>query len=541
MVKNEKFWWQTGVIYQIYPRSFQDSNGDGVGDLLGILSRLDYLSETLKVDAIWLSPFYPSPQADFGYDVSNYTDIDPVYGDLKTFSKLLEEMHRRNLKLIIDFVPNHSSDRHPWFIESQSSRDNPKRDWYVWRDAKTDGSPPNNWLAVFGGPAWEWDEKTGQYYLHSFLKEQPDLNWRNPELKKAMFAVVEFWLKLGVDGFRLDVAHFIMKDEQMRDNPINPKPEQVDFKPMGDYDSILHVYDKADQAVHQVFRELRQLLDKYSEISPRYSVGEIHVFDRKQWASYYGKGDELHMPFNFSFLVTPWKAAEIGRVVDEMEAALPDDAWPNYVMGNHDEPRLASRLGEGRARQVAMILLTLRGTPTLYYGDELGMIDEPIPVELQKDPFGLRVLGLTRDPNRTPMQWNDSPNAGFSADGVETWLPLGREFPAVNVSKELDDPVSMLNLYRTLLAFRRSSPALRLGSYEHIKTDDEGCLVFLRLEGRQQVLVAVNFEEKETTLDLSKYGKGTIRMSTGMNRTGPVMLENLKLDPLEGLVIELVE
>ncbi|MHC1784646.1 MAG: alpha-amylase family glycosyl hydrolase [Anaerolineaceae bacterium] len=539
MTGNEKLWWQTGVIYQIYPRSFQDSNLDGIGDLKGILSRIDYFNETLKVDAIWLSPFYPSPQADFGYDVSNYTDVDPIYGSLNEFMELIQAMHRRNLKLIIDFVPNHSSDRHPWFIESRSTRENSKRDWYVWRDAKPDGSPPNNWLAVFGGPAWEWDEKSRQYYLHSFLKEQPDLNWRNPGLKKAMLDAVEFWLKRGVDGFRLDVAHFIMKDELLRDNPLNPQPDVAEFKEMGNYDSILHVYDKADPAVHQIFREFRELLEKYDEKSPRYSVGEIHIFEWEKWASFYGNNDELHMPFNFKFLITPWKAADISRVVDELEGAIPDNAWPNYVMGNHDEHRLASRLGHERARQVAMLLLTLRGTPTLYYGDELGMVDVPIPPEKEQDPFGLRVPGLGRDPNRTPMQWDETPNAGFAGKDVASWLPLADDFRLVNVKTELEDPRSMLNLYRSLLEFRRSSPALKQGCYVHIPSSDEDCYVYLRREGNQRILVAINFGEKPASIDLASFGNGTIRVSTSMEKNGLVDLRQLNLEPLEGLVIEL--
>jgi alpha-glucosidase len=542
MSSSTKLWWQTGVIYQIYPRSFQDSNLDGIGDLQGILSRLDYLSETLKVDAVWLSPFYPSPQADFGYDVSNYIDIDPVYGDLKTFSLLEAEIHRRGMKCIIDFVPNHSSDKHPWFLESRSYRENPKRDWYVWRDAKPDGSPPNNWLSVFGGPAWEWDEKTKQYYLHSFLKEQPDLNWRNPDLKNAMLDAIEFWLKKGVDGFRLDVAHYIMKDELLRDNPINPNPDKLDYKQMGNYDTILHVYDKADPAVHDIFREIRKLLDRYSSPdAPRYSVGEIHIFDWAKWASYYGLGDELHMPFNFTFLITPWKAKEISRVVNELEGAIPADAWPNYVMGNHDEPRVATRQGHEKARQVAVVLLTLRGTPTLYYGDELGMEDVPVPVEEQKDPFGLRVPGMTRDPCRTPMQWDDSPNAGFTNKDVNPWLRVAKNYQQVNVKNELENPASMLNLYRTLLAYRRATPALCEGSYKQVEVNNEECFVYLRQHENQRVLVAINFAERQAGLNLSSYGKGLVKVSTMMERLGEIDLSRLTLAPNEGIVVELAE
>ncbi|MGD2157756.1 MAG: alpha-amylase family glycosyl hydrolase, partial [Anaerolineales bacterium] len=319
MLKQKHLWWQTGVIYQIYPRSFKDTNANGVGDLRGIISKLDYLSEILGVDAIWLSPFYPSPMKDFGYDVSNYTDVDPLFGDLSTFELLLAEAHQRGIKIIIDLVPNHTSDQHPWFQESRSSQDNPKRDWYIWANPKPisvsnkgehqEMGPPNNWLSVFGGSAWEWDEHTGQYYLHSFLKEQPDLNWRNPEVKNAMFNVVRFWLDRGVDGFRVDVAHYIMKDPDKRDNPTSSGIAQSIHRPLGEYDTQYHIYDKGHPDNHQIYREFRMLLDEYSRNQPRMAIGEIHIYDWEEWVSYYGRDlDELHMPFNFHMLGAPWEA-----------------------------------------------------------------------------------------------------------------------------------------------------------------------------------------------------------------------------------------
>ncbi|MGW8143164.1 MAG: alpha-amylase family glycosyl hydrolase, partial [Anaerolineales bacterium] len=379
-ISNKHLWWQSAVIYQIYPRSFKDSDGDGIGDLTGIIQQLDYLSDTLGVDAVWLSPFYPSPMADFGYDVSDYTDVAPIFGDLEIFDELLRLAHQKGLKIIIDFVPNHTSDQHPWFIESSSSNHNSKRDWYVWADAKEDGSPPNNWLSVFGGSAWEWHPPTGQYYLHSFLKEQPDLNWRNPLVKKAMFDVLRFWLEKGVDGFRIDVAHFIMKDPEMRDNPLKTTAERALHRPLGEYDSQIHLHDKGHPDVHKIFKEMRQLLEEYGSISPRVSIGEIHVFEWDSWASFYGNDlDELHMPFNFQLLNVEWQADKIKAVVETMENILPPGAWPNYVLGNHDEPRLATRLGAQGARLAAVLLLTLRGTPTLYYGDEIGMTEVEIP------------------------------------------------------------------------------------------------------------------------------------------------------------------
>jgi alpha-glucosidase len=538
----EQLWWQKGVIYQIYPRSFQDSNGDGIGDLPGIIQRLDYLSETLGVDAIWLSPFYPSPMADFGYDISNYTDVHPDFGALADFDRLISEAHARNLKVIVDFVPNHTSDQHPWFLESRSSRDNPRRDWYVWADPKPDGSPPNNWLSVFGGSAWEWDEQTRQFYLHSFLKEQPDLNWRNPEVKEAMFDVVRFWLDRGVDGFRIDVAHYIMKDPDLRDNPPNPEPPDPQrFKLLGDYDSQLHLYDKGHPDVHEVFREFRAILDEYSQTSPRYSVGEIHIFDWQEWAKYYGEHlDELHMPFNFALVGIAWRPELVRQVIESVEKAAPPGGWPNYVLGNHDEPRVASRYGREAARVAGMLLLTLRGTPTLYYGDEIGMVDVNIPPEKQQDPWGLRVPGLGRDPQRTPMQWSAAPNAGFCPPGVIPWLPIADDYADWNVETELAQPASFLNFYRSLLAYRKASRALQRGAYRTVSGAPETCLTYLREDGEQRLLIALNFGDKAEIVRTPLAGVGRVAVSTHMDRAGDTIdLAQFELRGNEGLLVEL--
>ena len=383
-------WWQTGVIYHIYLRSFKDTSGDGVGDLRGIIEQLDYLGETLGVDALWVSPFYPSPQKDFGYDISDFTAVDPLFGDLATFDALVGQMHRRALKLIIDYVPNHTSDQHPWFTKSRASRDNPKRGWYVWADPKPDGSPPNNWTSETGGSAWAWDATTAQYYLHSHYPEQPDLNWRNPAVKAAMFDVLRFWLERGVDGFRIDVAHMIMKDPALRDNPPNPEgvPNPFD-RQHPDFSAQRHVHDRRHPDLHAVYREMRALLDAYSGERPRMAIGEIEVMPWDDWIAYFGAElDELHLPFNFGLIETPWTASAIRASVDALERALPAGAWPNYGLGNHDRARLASREGPEQARVAAMLLLTLRGTPTLYYGDELGMADAPIPPALWHDSLG---------------------------------------------------------------------------------------------------------------------------------------------------------
>jgi len=539
----EYLWWQTGVIYQIYPYSFKDTTGSGVGDLAGIIEKLDYLTGTLGVDAIWLSPFYRSPMADFGYDVSDQKNVDPLFGDLETFDELVAQAHQRKLRVIVDFVPTYTSDKHPWFVESRSSRDNPRRNWYVWADPKPDGSPPNNWLSIFGGLAWEWDEATCQYYLHTFLKEMPDLNWRNPAVKAAMFDAVRFWLEREVDGFRVDTAHVLMKDPQLRDNPSNPSGKLAFHRPMGNYDSQLHLYDKGHPDVHTVYREFRQLLDAYSDERPRMAVGEIHISDWQEWASYYGENlDELHMPFNFALLRVKWQAQAVRHEVDSLEAALPPGAWPNYVLGNHDESRLASRCGLAQTRVAAMLLLTLRGTPTLYYGDEIGMTDVAIPLERQRDPWGLRVPGLSRDPSRTPLQWSAAANAGFSGpDTPELWLPVAPNYQEINVERQLADATSILNLYRRLLAYRRAKPVLQWGEYQALEGMPESCYVFVRQSAAERVLVALNFSAQEQRVSLPALDIGTVVISTNLDREGSVSLAKLVLRGNEGVIVELPE
>ena len=411
----ENTWWKHGIIYQIYPRSFQDTNGDGVGDLEGIRRRLDYLS-WLGIDAIWISPIYPSPMADFGYDVADYCGIHPLFGSLQDFDRLVADAHERGLKVILDFVPNHTSDQHAWFKESREARASVKRDWYIWRDGKPDGKPPNNWVSNFGGPAWTFDESTGQYYLHQFLKEQPDLNWRNPDVRKAMYDSLRFWLDRGVDGFRVDVIWLMIKDADLRDNPPNPTytPTQPEIN------SLIQVYNADQPEVHEVIAEMRHVLDGYQD---RVLIGEIYL-PLERLVTYYGKDlSGAHLPFNFQLIHAPWKATEIARLVAEYEGALPQGGWPNWVLGNHDQPRIAARIGPAQARVAAMLLLTLRGTPTLYYGDELGVGRVPIPVEAVQDPWEKNEpgLGFGRDPSRTPMQWNAEPQARFS--GRRFWSP----------------------------------------------------------------------------------------------------------------------
>src|SRR5579863_3395431 len=406
----EMTWWQHAVIYEIYPRSFQDSNGDGLGDLKGICSRLDYLVD-LGVDAIWISPIYPSPMADFGYDVANYCGIDAIFGTMEDFDRLLAEAHRRGLKVILDFVPNHTSDQHPWFLESRSSRHNPKRDWYLWRDE------PNNWISNFGGSAWERDDKTGQYYYHSFLKQQPDLNWRNPEVKAAMFEVLRFWLRKGVDGFRVDVMWMMIKDDQFRDDPPNPG-YRLGQPSIG---RLLPIYNSDRPEVHALVAQMRAVVDEFPQ---RVLIGEIYL-PVPQLMTYYGSGLKgADLPFNFHLLQCAWSADAVKQVISEYYGALPHGAWPNWVLGNHDQPRIASRIGVQQARVAAMLLLTLPGTVTLYNGEEIGMRNVPIPPEEVQDPAEKNEpgIGQGRDPERTPMCWDESQGAGFTT-GVP-WLPL---------------------------------------------------------------------------------------------------------------------
>jgi alpha-glucosidase len=483
MAKNAE-WWRTGVVYQVYPRSFQDSNGDGIGDLKGIEQRLDYLV-WLGVDAAWISPFYPSPMKDFGYDVADYTGVDPIFGTLEDFDRLLASAHAKGLRVLIDFVPNHTSDQHPWFLGSRSSRDNPKRDWYLWRDPKPGREPPTNWLSVFGGPAWTYDEATGQSYLHSFLAEQPDLNWRNPEVEQAMFESLRFWLDRGVDGFRMDVLWYLIKDDQFRDNPPNPAFDPATSPPHMTLDPV-HNADRPETL--EIVRRMRRLMDGYG--GERVIVAETYLPIRRLVAYYGADLDAAQLPFNFKLIQTPWEAREVEAIVSRYEAALPAGAQPNWVLGNHDNPRVASRIGPKQARAAMLLLLTLRGTPTLYYGDELGLTDVEIPPDRVQDPREKTQPGHGRDPERTPMPWSRQASGGFSTG--EPWLPLGADWAAVNVAGEADDPASMLSLTRALLALRRAEPALHSGDWESLGVQGE-VFAYARNRAERRFVVAVNF------------------------------------------------
>lgn len=525
-------WWREAVVYQVYPLSFADSNGDGFGDLPGILAKLNYLSDILGVDAVWLSPFYQSPMRDWGYDISDHIDVDPLFGSLDDAKGLIETAHEKGLRVIVDYVPNHTSDQHPWFLESASSRSSPKRDWYVWRDGR-DGGPPNNWVSIFGGPAWTFDETTGQWYRHTFLTSQPDLNWRNPEVVDAMLDVVRFWLDLGVDGLRVDAAHHMMKDPKERDNPPAPPDHETPWKPMGTYDDYLHLYDAGDPDVHGAHRRIREVVDTYGRDA--LTIGESHIFDLPEWASYYGEGlDELSMPFNFHLMAADWDVPSVRGAIEAVLWNIPDGAWTNWTMGNHDEKRLASRLPEGHERIAATLVLTLPGTPFLYYGDELGMLEASLEGKPSKDPWGTNVEGLSRDGTRTPMQWTPGPHAGFTGPEAEPWLPVSEAHTTVNVETELADENSLLNMYRRLLRLRKRSTALRTGSMVSHTASTDDVYVYQRESGNEVMTVALNFDYAPTTVSV---GPGRVVFSSIDPHRNEAIGDALALAPCEAVVI----
>lgn len=513
-------WWKHAVIYQIYPRSFQDSNGDGIGDLNGIRGRLDYLTD-LGIDAIWISPIYSSPMADFGYDVADYCGIDSMFGSMEDFDRLLEDVHRRGLRLILDFVPNHTSDQHPWFVESRSSRDNPKRDWYIWRDQ------PNNWQSHFGGSAWELDPQTGQYYLHEFLKEQPDLNWRNPAVKTAMFDALRFWLRNGVDGFRVDVMWLMIKDDQFRDNPPNPAYKVG----QGSRAEFLPVYDADRPEIHELVSEMRSVLEEFGD---RVLIGEIYL-PVPRLMHYYGR--ELrgaNLPFNFQLLQCPWTADDLARTINDYVLALPPGAWPNWVLGNHDKSRIASRIGLQKACAAALLLFSLPGTLTIYYGEELGMQDVLIRPDEAQDPAERRQpgIGMGRDPERTPMPWDDSSQCGFTTG--TPWLPIGEANCGVNVQLSSKDPASMLGFYKVLIHLRRAEPALVSGHLTDLASSD-GVLQFVRSDNKKQFRIIVNLAEHSQRVIVPS---GVIRACTDVRREGEAVADAVYLERAEAVILE---
>ena len=519
-------WWRTGVVYQVYPRSFADSDGDGVGDLPGLAARLDHL-EWLGVDAIWLNPCFPSPNADWGYDVADYTAVDAELGGAEALEELLAEAGALGISVLLDLVPNHTSDRHAWFLDARSSRDARHRDWYVWADGR-DGGPPNNWLSVFGGPAWTYDEPTGQWYLHNFLPEQPDLNWWNEEVREAFDGILRHWFDRGVAGFRIDVAHAIVKDAELRDNPPADESDLPRTRLFGQRE----VYNMNRPEVHDVFRRWRALAAGYDP--PRVFIGETWVFELDRLAEFYGDGgDELHLAFNIPFLLSDLAAEPLAEIVAETETALQPDAWPVWTLSNHDVIRFPTRWcadHPARIRLALMLLLTLRGTPVLYYGDELGMPQARLARSDLRDPVGLRHWPQNpgRDGARTPMAWSEEPGAGFTEPGAEPWLPIA-DAHACNVADQRGDSFSALALTRDLIALRRELDDLATGSYERLGSP-AGTWMWRRGEG---TVVALNPTDWEHELEVA----GTIRVCTDRARDGDRVAGRLQLHAWEGAVV----
>jgi alpha-glucosidase len=534
-------WWRSGVLYQIYPRSWSDSDGDGVGDLRGLIGRLDYLA-WLGVDGLWLNPITRSPNADWGYDVSDYCDVDPSLGDLADLDELIAGASSRGLRVVLDLVPNHTSDRHQWFIDARTGRAARHRDYYVWADPGPDGSPPNNWQSAFGGgPAWTFDDRSGQYYMHNFLSQQPDLNWWNEDVRAEFDAILRFWFDRGVAGFRIDVAHALIKDRDLRDNPAATPNDHPEVIRQGQRFN----YSMNRPETHEIFHHWRKLSDSYDP--QRVLIGETYVLDLQRMSSYYGTGaDELHLALNFPFLFSRFGVPELKNVVEETYRLLPQDAWPVWAASNHDAGRFPSRWCEGDSQQVRcalMLLLTLRGTPILYYGDEIGMPDVHIDPEARRDPAG-------RDKGRTPMQWSSKPGGGFTRPSVKRkpnsapaekesqfrprrsrgmpWLPLG-DHATDNVMDQRDDPASVLTLCRDLIALRRREPGLNSGAYEAIASPT-GAWMFRR-NGHT---VALNLSDDKVVMDAPD---ATVVIGTRRGRDGEQIRHRLSLAPWEGVVL----
>jgi alpha-glucosidase len=544
-------WWQKAVFYQIYPRSFMDSNGDGVGDLRGAISKLDYLNDGsgggLGVDALWFSPFFASPMRDFGYDVSDFESVDPSYGSMDDCRELIAQAHRRGMRIVLDLVVNHCSDEHRWFKEARASTDSPKHGWFLWAPMKG-RKKPNNWICLFTlKSAWCPNPATGEYYLGTFTPHQPEFNWRNPELRAAVYAVMRHWLDMGVDGFRLDVCTAYFKDDKLRSNPLSWKAVPEIFQE--------HVYDRNRPEVHGVFREMRAICDAYRDCDEllgglgggcdRVLIGEAHGHDPALAASCLGEGDELHMAFNFDFLMSPWKASAFRKSALDWYAALPPGAWPNFTLSNHDQARAASRYRsrlpgpagkretEARCRVLCALLLCLRGTPFIYYGEEIGMLDGKLKRKELRDPLGISLwpLPFGRDGGRRPMQWDARANSGFSS--AAPWLPASPDYPRRNVEAQSADPESLLSFYVSLIGLRKSEPALISGEIGFLDAKDP-ILAFERILDRSRIFVALNFSGREKAVSVGSGGaKGTLsgarlRVLAGTHRAPGEALQALE-------------
>jgi alpha-glucosidase len=520
-------WWQTGLLYQIYPRSFADANGDGVGDLPGLIEHLDHLA-WLGVDGIWLSPITVSPNADWGYDVADFCAVAPEFGTLEDFDRLVGQARERGIRVVMDIVPNHTSDQHPWFVDSRSSRQSAHRQWYVWADGGPDGSPPNNWVSSFGGPAWTLDTTTGQYFLHNHLDEQPDLNWWDDDVRSTFDGIFGFWADRGVAGFRIDVCNIIIKDKELRDNPPATADDDFEAQMFGQRS----VYNANRPEVHEVLRRWRRLSDQRTD--PFLLLGETPV-PVEQLARYYGDGgDELHLAFNFDFISADFDATALRTIVEQTEAALPPGAWPAWTGSNHDMFRFPTRWAADdpdKVRLALLMLLSLRGTPVLYQGDEIGMGNVTLAREDLRDPLGVRYWPHYegRDAGRTPVQWRDEPGGGFSAPGVTPWLPLG-DPSRTNVAAQRDDPDSVLTLARDLIAFRRHSPRFVLGAYAALATPDG---VWGWRRGEDHVVLLNLSDAKQRVEDLS----GRLAICTDRRREDSVCTGSIVVEPWQGCIV----
>jgi len=530
--RKSKKWFDGAVGYQIYPRSFYDSNGDGVGDLKGIIEKLDYLAggpQSLGVEVIWLCPFYKSPMADFGYDISDYYNVDPIFGNQEDIIELVKQAHERGVRVLVDLVANHTSKEHPWFVDSKNSRDSSKRDWYIWRDGKG-GQPPNDWLSVFGGSAWQFDQLTNQYYLHSFSVHQPDLNWENGEVRAAVKDIMRFWLDLGVDGFRADAVFWLSKDHRFRNDPA-----RILNTPGRRYDELDHTYSRKGPHLYGYLREMTAVLNEYKDrfmIAEAYPKGDRNGYE---YLKFYRYVDHKHLaPFNFEGIYFPWKAQLFKSFIDGFQKGLKSNYLPVYTFGNHDQPRLSSRLGEDVAPTAALCLLTLPGMPFIYYGEELGMKNVQIPMNLRNDPLSMQ--GDGRDRVRTPMLWDGSANAGFSSN--TPWLPVGDGYKELNAKNELARPDSLLNLYRRLIALRNGSDILRYGSYQPLDLETESVFGFIRKYKRQKIAVVINFTAERCTI-ANKILHGKVILSSNQTPRDSHVDRTVELDSHEGLIIKL--
>jgi alpha-glucosidase len=526
-------WWKEGVIYEIWPRSFYDASGDGSGDIRGMIEKLDYLTD-LGVGAVWLGPINGSPMTDQGYDVSDYRDIDPLYGTMAGFTELLKKAHARGIRIIMDLPFNHSSDRHPWFIESRSSRDNPRRDWYIWEDRRK-GGRPTNWRSVFGGSAWQRDNATGQYYLHSFLPEQPDLNWRNAAVRREVYDTLRFWLDRGVDGFRLDVMNYYLKDDRLRDNPVSLLA--------GPYEHFQrHLFTRSHPGMFEILAEFRSVLDEYDD---RMMVAEVYVGNEGPGtaASYLGEGDLCHLSFDFSLLTARWDARRFGDLLERWYAAIPEKGWPCTVLSNHDRSRSATRYAAGadtarRAKVLAALLLTVKGTPFIYYGEEIGMRNVRLKKNEIDDVVGKKYWPFFkgRDGQKTPMLWDSTPHAGFTRG--TPWLPVGNDYGGTNVASQERDPDSLLSFYRDLIGLRKEHPPLSHGDFVRVPSDPD-VLAYTRRWDRREILVLLNFSASSKRHILEE-SQRELTVVKGTGRTAGSTIEDraIVMGPYEVLITE---